>query len=211
MDDGRLDPLGLLDDLYKNEKAVSILNRNSLQNLMCHFSGKAFVRGEILLRVSEKGFKARTLWKAFFFPQFSQLFPLKYLIISQIIPFPESTAVLLIQAGEDDHNYESAHFAREAERMLRSSDKTNYRSVVYPGMGHLCQVPFSPGTFDSMHPLAPPGIRWGTIACFNIFFIFCGCGVCARFIKCQKCIFVGRQLDWGAVGIIAASNVWIWI
>ncbi len=90
-----------------------------------------------------------------------------FFIISQIIPFPESTADLLIQAGGDDHNYESAHFAREAERMLQSSDKTNYRSVVYPGMGHLCQVPFSPGTFDSMHPLAPPGIRWGTVACFK--------------------------------------------
>ncbi len=29
MDDGRLDPLGLLDDLYKNEKAVSILVRHT--------------------------------------------------------------------------------------------------------------------------------------------------------------------------------------
>ncbi len=96
-DDGRIDPLGFLDDLYKNERAI--------------------------------------------------------------IPFERCSADVLLQAGEDDHNYDSAYYAREGGRRMAEAGKENFEVVVYPGMGHQVQLPYSPGTFDSLHPLAPPGIR----------------------------------------------------
>lgn len=76
----------------------------------------------------------------------------------QIIPFEASPCDLLLQAGTQDHNFDSAYYAGEGAKRMAAAGKGNYELVLYPGMGHNCQLPYSPGTFDSLHPLAP-GLR----------------------------------------------------
>ncbi len=31
--------------------------------------------------------------------------------------------------------------------------------MILPGLGHLSNLPYSPGVFSALHPLAPPGVR----------------------------------------------------
>ena len=37
--------------------------------------------------------------------------------------------------------------------------KTNFELHIFPGCGHLVDLPFSPPATSSLHPLAPPGVK----------------------------------------------------
>lgn len=76
----------------------------------------------------------------------------------QIVPFDSCLADLLHLAGADDHNCPSAYYAQQGAKRMEAAGKSNFEVLVFPGMGHLCQLPYSPGTFDALHPLVP-GVR----------------------------------------------------
>ena len=77
---------------------------------------------------------------------------------NSVIPFAECPADLLFLAAEDDHNFQSAKYARLAEDMFRDSGKKNYEIVYARGTGHLCNAPYSPGVFVDKHPVMPGGL-----------------------------------------------------
>lgn len=76
-----------------------------------------------------------------------------------LIPFADAPADLLFLAGTDDHNFESVQFAQKAAELMEQAGKTNFEVVTLEGMGHMCHLPYSPGVFTTLHPLAPPGVR----------------------------------------------------
>ena len=75
-----------------------------------------------------------------------------------LIPFYSTPTDLLFIAGENDHNYDSASFARFAERKMTESGKSNFEVCILPSMGHMANLPFSPPVTVINHPLAPPGV-----------------------------------------------------
>ena len=77
---------------------------------------------------------------------------------NSVIPFADCPADLLFLAAEDDHNFQSAKYARIAEDMFRDSGKSNYEIVFAAGTGHLCNAPYSPGVFVDKHPIMPGGL-----------------------------------------------------
>jgi pimeloyl-ACP methyl ester carboxylesterase len=62
-----------------------------------------------------------------------------------LIPLERATADLLLLAGMDDHNFDSALYARAAAERLAKSSKRNYEVALFEGMGHLAHLPYSPG------------------------------------------------------------------
>ena len=77
---------------------------------------------------------------------------------NSVIPFADCPADLLFLAAEDDHNFQSAKYARIAEDMFRDSGKKNYEILYAKGTGHLCNAPYSPGVFVDKHPIMPGGL-----------------------------------------------------
>lgn len=75
-----------------------------------------------------------------------------------VIPFADCPADLLFLAAGDDHNFQSAKYARLAEDMCRDSGKKNYEIVYAKGAGHMCNAPYSPGVFVDKHPIMPGGL-----------------------------------------------------
>ncbi|XP_059092453.1 acyl-coenzyme A thioesterase 6-like isoform X4 [Tigriopus californicus] len=76
-----------------------------------------------------------------------------------LIPFADAPADLLFLAGCDDHNFDSVQFAQKAAVLMEQAGKTNFEVVPLDGMGHMCNLPYSPSVFSTLHPLAPPGVR----------------------------------------------------
>ena len=66
-------------------------------------------------------------------------------IFFQIVPFADCPCPILWQAGTDDHNYKSAWYGEEADRMAKEAGKTNLQLKLYQGMGHMANLPFTPG------------------------------------------------------------------
>ena len=70
-----------------------------------------------------------------------------------------ATASLLYVAGAADHNYTTVELAEQAADILTKAGKVNYEVKVIPGLGHMCNLPFSPPQYASVHPLAPAGMK----------------------------------------------------
>ncbi len=69
--------------------------------------------------------------------------------IDAIPPFYKTDsggAELLFQAGDDDHNFDSAMYAREAGKLMEENGNGDRCTVeILEGMGHICHLPYSPG------------------------------------------------------------------
>lgn len=76
-----------------------------------------------------------------------------------IIPFYKSPTNILWFAGDDDHNFDSTQYVRMAAELAEKEGKTNFSHHIFPGCGHLVDLPFSPPATSSLHPLAPPGAK----------------------------------------------------
>ncbi|XP_071749584.1 peroxisomal succinyl-coenzyme A thioesterase-like [Lepeophtheirus salmonis] len=74
------------------------------------------------------------------------------------IPIENFPGNVLWIAGEDDKNFLSVDFAKNAETRAKESGKNNFELVVYPGMGHFVRLPFTPLTKYTAHPLLPKGV-----------------------------------------------------
>lgn len=76
-----------------------------------------------------------------------------------MIPAWASSARLLLTAGEDDHNHDSAEHARRLGAAMERRGKPGgqWAVVTYPGGGHLLNTAYCPPTFTSKHPLAGEG------------------------------------------------------
>jgi len=73
------------------------------------------------------------------------------------IPVENSTADILMIAGEDDQCYESVKWAEEARKICEYSGRSNFSMKTYPGMGHALDAPFAPISTAILRADAPKG------------------------------------------------------
>ena len=123
---------------------------------ICSIAGKTSYQGRVIEMLDFFPEKAR-------FREDGSLDPIDMLAEpadcpNSVIPFADCPADLLFLAAEDDHNFQSAKYARIAEDMFRDSGKKNYEIVFAAGTGHLCNAPYSPGVFVDKHPIMPGGL-----------------------------------------------------
>merc|ERR1719150_2765848 len=75
------------------------------------------------------------------------------------IYFENSPADLLVIEGGDDPIRLSPEFAGQCLSRARASGKTNCRHLLYPGLGHLLDLPYSPLCTATSNPQLPPGVQ----------------------------------------------------
>ena len=63
---------------------------------------------------------------------------------ASLIPIERASCQFLFAASEDDHNWNSAFFAKKAAETLRNSGKESFQVVLYPKAGHFLEVPHTP-------------------------------------------------------------------
>nr|XP_039272806.1 acyl-coenzyme A amino acid N-acyltransferase 1-like [Styela clava] len=65
-------------------------------------------------------------------------------INNHIPPFHKSKSSILFIYGEDDGLIRWQNHAKLAKKMLESTNKVNYKMIIYPGAGHLLIIPYAP-------------------------------------------------------------------
>lgn len=70
---------------------------------------------------------------------------------ASLIPIVRASCQFLFAASEDDHNWNSAFFAKQAAAMLRSHGKESFQLVTYPKAGHFLDVPYMPFCASGFH------------------------------------------------------------
>ncbi|KPP73402.1 hypothetical protein Z043_107515, partial [Scleropages formosus] len=68
-----------------------------------------------------------------------------------IIPIEKATCSFLLVASEDDRNWNSCFFAKQAFKRLKDHGKKNCEVVTYPKAGHFLEVPYMPLCSSAMH------------------------------------------------------------
>ncbi|XP_078000651.1 acyl-coenzyme A thioesterase 1-like [Glandiceps talaboti] len=77
-----------------------------------------------------------------------------------IFDFKNVKAQLLLMVGEDDLNWKSSFYAQETVKRLKSYNKTNYKLLSYPDVGHLIEPACTPFCKSSYHNLGMT-LAWG--------------------------------------------------
>ncbi|KAJ6657109.1 hypothetical protein lerEdw1_002855 [Lerista edwardsae] len=80
---------------------------------------------------------------------------------SSILPLEKAQGKILFIIGEDDRNYNSKAFAKQALERMRKYGKTHCALLSYPGAGHLLEPPASPFCRCSLSPFFPGPLLWG--------------------------------------------------
>lgn len=79
----------------------------------------------------------------------------------QQIPFEKSSAPLLVVVGEEDNLYrEAKEIAPMMIARANKAGKRNVRLLKYAGAGHLIDLPHSPFSSLSRHPMLPPTTKF---------------------------------------------------
>ncbi|XP_042322657.1 LOW QUALITY PROTEIN: acyl-coenzyme A thioesterase 1-like [Sceloporus undulatus] len=76
------------------------------------------------------------------------------------IPVEKSLSKFLFLSGEDDRNWPSQQFCREAVRRLQESGR-HVEFYCYPGAGHLLEPPYLPLCTASFHKIFGVFVLWG--------------------------------------------------
>ncbi|KAL2082763.1 hypothetical protein ACEWY4_022581 [Coilia grayii] len=71
---------------------------------------------------------------------------------ASVIPIERASCHFLFAASEDDRNWNSVLFSKQAAQRLRDHGKENFEVVRYPEAGHFLDVPFMPHCPTSFHP-----------------------------------------------------------
>ncbi|XP_053557081.1 acyl-coenzyme A amino acid N-acyltransferase 1 [Bombina bombina] len=78
-----------------------------------------------------------------------------------ILPLEKARGSILFIVGEEDQNYDSLKFAKEALARARKHGKNNVHLKSFPRAGHLLEPPGSPFCPVSQSPFFPLPLMWG--------------------------------------------------
>ncbi|XP_055989787.1 acyl-coenzyme A thioesterase 1-like [Sorex fumeus] len=79
---------------------------------------------------------------------------------NSIIPVERAESALLFLVGQDDHNWKSEFYAREASKRLEACGKKP-QVICYPDAGHYIEPPYFPMCHASLHSLVGQPVIWG--------------------------------------------------
>lgn len=80
---------------------------------------------------------------------------------ASLIPIERATCQFLFVASEDDHNWRSAFFAKQAADILKRHGKDSYSLVVYPNAGHFLEPPHTPYCPSCFHGAVGRAVAFG--------------------------------------------------
>ena len=72
---------------------------------------------------------------------------------------PDSTFLFLV--GQNDHNWKSEFYAREASKRLQAHGKEKPQIICYPETGHHIEPPYFPLCKASLNSLVGGPVIWG--------------------------------------------------
>ncbi|XP_076777815.1 acyl-coenzyme A thioesterase 5-like isoform X1 [Arvicanthis niloticus] len=78
-----------------------------------------------------------------------------------IIPVERSDTAFLFLVGQDDHNWKSEFYAREASKRLQTHGKEKPQIICYPETGHYIEPPYFPWCKASIHSYFNTVVIWG--------------------------------------------------
>ncbi|XP_031213592.1 acyl-coenzyme A thioesterase 5-like [Mastomys coucha] len=78
-----------------------------------------------------------------------------------IIPVERSDTAFLFLVGQDDHNWKSEFYAREASKLLQAHGKEKPQIICYPETGHYIEPPYFPWCKASVHSYFNIVVIWG--------------------------------------------------
>ncbi|EDL81472.1 rCG20886 [Rattus norvegicus] len=78
-----------------------------------------------------------------------------------LIPVERSDTTFLFLVGQDDHNWKSEFYAREASKRLQAHGKEKPQIICYPETGHYIEPPYFPLCKASLHSLVGGPVIWG--------------------------------------------------
>ncbi|XP_051004870.1 acyl-coenzyme A thioesterase 3 isoform X1 [Acomys russatus] len=78
-----------------------------------------------------------------------------------LIPVERSDTTFLFLVGQDDHNWRSEFYAREASKRLQAHGKEKPQVICYPDTGHYIEPPYFPLCKASLHSLVGGPVIWG--------------------------------------------------
>lgn len=77
------------------------------------------------------------------------------------IPVERSDTTFLFLVGQDDHNWKSEFYAREASKRLQAHGKEKPQIICYPETGHHIEPPYFPLCKASLNSLVGGPVIWG--------------------------------------------------
>uniref|UniRef100_A0A8C5M4M6 Uncharacterized protein n=1 Tax=Leptobrachium leishanense TaxID=445787 RepID=A0A8C5M4M6_9ANUR len=80
---------------------------------------------------------------------------------ASILPLEKAKGPILFIVGEEDRNYDSTTYAKEAKARAERFGKKDVRVLSFPKAGHLLEPPGSPLCQVSQSPILPLPIIWG--------------------------------------------------
>nr|XP_057935278.1 acyl-coenzyme A thioesterase 2, mitochondrial-like [Doryrhamphus excisus] len=80
---------------------------------------------------------------------------------ASLIPIERARSHFLFAVSEDDHNWTSALFAKQAAELLESHGKESFQVVSYPNAGHLLEVPYMPLCPSGFHAAIGSAVVFG--------------------------------------------------
>ncbi|XP_037607495.1 acyl-coenzyme A thioesterase 1 [Sebastes umbrosus] len=80
---------------------------------------------------------------------------------SSLIPIERASCHFLFVVSEDDHNWNSAFFAKQAAATLRNNGKESFMVVSYPKAGHFLEVPHMPYCPSGFHGAVGTNVLFG--------------------------------------------------
>nr|XP_057932580.1 acyl-coenzyme A thioesterase 2, mitochondrial-like isoform X2 [Doryrhamphus excisus] len=80
---------------------------------------------------------------------------------ASLIPIERANCHFLFAVSEDDRNWNSPFFAKQAAEILRSRGKESFQVVSYPKAGHFLEVPHSPFCPSSFHAAVGQAVVFG--------------------------------------------------
>lgn len=80
---------------------------------------------------------------------------------ASLFPIERASCQFLFAVSEDDHNWNSAVFAKHAAATLRSHGKESFKVITYPKAGHFLEVPHMPYCPSSFHAAVGGNVVFG--------------------------------------------------
>ncbi|KAJ0026665.1 hypothetical protein NQD34_017665 [Periophthalmus magnuspinnatus] len=80
---------------------------------------------------------------------------------ASLIPIERATCQFLFVASEEDYNWTSVFFAKQAVSILKRHNKHSYSLVLYPKAGHFIEVPHMPFCPSSVHAALGKAVAFG--------------------------------------------------
>ncbi|XP_044025630.1 acyl-coenzyme A thioesterase 1 [Siniperca chuatsi] len=80
---------------------------------------------------------------------------------ASLLPIERASCQFLFAVAEDDHNWNSAVFAKQAAATLRNHGKESFQVVTYPKAGHFLEVPHMPYCPSGFHAAVGSAVVFG--------------------------------------------------